>query len=282
LRTSLLENVDKFVVFDNLMTHIEQRVNFSQAYVAPSGTNKTSHHHDAGAMEVDALGKGGKAGNKNKNKNKDSGGKAGNKNKSKSDKDKTKTKTKQNQVEGIHGYCGYCGKWGHKKGDCRSNPANGGAGKPVHEVAVEKAPVVPVKALQRIEEEQQADFDSDDQWMMGLTACTPKNVHALGLEKNEELILIDSGSATTGGPWSFGDGYDVITPTSMPNFENVSGTAINYYGQRKIPGTMTDIDGETVKLGIRSDVMDAFYICRTNPHQRRSWEQDHLNRTSAY
>ena len=172
-------------------------------------------------MDIDAF----KGNDKGKGKGKDKGKRDYGKNypyvhPKGNDKGKGKGKDKGDGPKGgkadgkIHGYCGYCGKWGHRQSDCRSDPRNGGAGRPVAAAMADHpeagqpvaAPGGPTKAgvgaLNVVPHPPESSHarptsSSSTTWMMGMFTSIMISAAAHTPDGDEMEALVDSGAGVS-------------------------------------------------------------------------------------
>eukprot|EP00974_Lingulodinium_polyedra_P045711 4383358-Lingulodinium_polyedra.AAC.1 len=70
--------------------------------------------------------------------------------------------------------------------------------------------------------------------------CSATQLSALGWPLGRALV--DSGSAVTAVPWSFGSGCDTVCETEVPSLRSVTGAGIECWGERSIPCSAGDRD----------------------------------------
>ena len=219
-------------------------------------------------MDFDGLGKGkdkgkkGDKGGKGKGKDDYKGGYKGQESKGGKDSYKGGYKGDQSSYQGagkgkkgkskpeqFQGNCNFCGYWGHRASDCRRNPKNGASGKPVNQLGVEEeswqhhvppsagsgTSTTPIKAL------VQTNPSSENiRWMMALNVAA---MTATGDGKRAR-VMIDSGSAITGCPLSFGSHVDLEVSEIPLNLTAVSSASIAHHGSRAIRGHVPTSNGD--------------------------------------
>ncbi len=269
----------QFSTYDLLHEFIDEYFDNKRAFVAPQYSSKRDPAPGADDMEVDAYFKGagskgkGKGKSKSKGKTKSKGGKKG----------KSKSKTPSTP---FAGYCDGCGKWGHKKNDCWYSGA--GAGKPSdinaqdqdqweywEDPAEQQQPPRPtakaaakasaagssstggIGALAAILEDTTL---ADDSWMMALLVDDGDDedvlIASLGTQNRPQYGLLDSGSAVTSGPRSFGSQFALKTDGPRHRLTAVNGGNIPHYGQREVPCGITMSDGSEQKALLQTEVAD--------------------------
>ena len=206
---------------------------------------------DKDAMEVDALEskvkelevtigamKGGKKGSKH--------GKGGNvKGKGKEKGDKNNGGKGKSKGKGFDGNCNYCGKYGHGEESCWAKPGNNKSGRPVgaleNEAGAEQpaAAVPKAKSIALLAQRTPGGSSGSESWIMGMSSESEKMCAGVF----GELPMIDSGSAVTACPLSYGG--EKCKPSDPLRLKGVNGTKVEHYGARKVEGKLNTTDGST-------------------------------------
>ncbi len=254
LREHLQVNSERYTTYAQVRSAVT-------SFLATRKAVTQTSHEDSNDMQVDALGKGG--GKNGKKGGKTKHGKKGEHTpsngtgvKGKTDKGKGKKGGKTPSAP-FAGYCGFCGIWGHMIKDCRKNPANNLSGKPgVSALAADggtgTAPQTNAALLFGDEPEDEAihqwppppeweeewEEEHPSGWIMALCAAAGP---AIG-SPTKQWVLVDTGSDITACGWDFGQGADTSAPTRRLDLKNVSGTAIEHYGERAVRVKLTDTE----------------------------------------
>ena len=281
LRESLMSR--QFDTYGSLRVFIDEWMDIRRPYVLSEQVQKHGGGDDP--MEVDAFTKG-KGKGKNKGKyhdnfkgkgySNDNKGKSSGKGKNKSynneqhygngykGKDGGKSKSKGKEYKApFAGYCDHCGKWGHKQSDCWMKQS----GKPVNNVEKEASQAeqqpassptssTPCNALNwaSAASSSMAAAASDHSWMMALTV-EENLVAAVSSGTEMTWALVDSGSAVTAGPRSFGEDVELETPQVRHNLTAVGGQKIKHHGSRSIPCNIQTSSGYKTAM-LQTEIAD--------------------------
>ena len=268
LRDHLNLNAKMISGFSQVVEAIYAYFSSKKAHVVDGLTPDKYAKGGVAPMDVDGLGKGkdkGKKGDKGgtgKGKDDYKGGYNGPESKGGNDSYKGGYKGDQSSYQGtgkgkkgkgkteqFQSNCNFCGNWGHRASGCRRNPKKGASCKPVNQLGVEEESwqhhmppsatsgpsTTPIKALV-----QTNTSDEKIDWMMALNVAAVK---ATGDGKRAH-VMIDSGSAITGCPLSFGSHVDLEVSDKPLNLTAVSGASISHHGSRAIRGHAPTSDGD--------------------------------------
>jgi len=131
----------------------------------------------------------------------------------------------------FHGFCGGCGKWGHKYRFCP------------HQKGGKTSPHLPAEKVEA------GIVYGKETFILGVLQDDRMCATTSTSSTRPSRVLIDSGSAVTAFPWSFGEGYDTEHRDSL-NLVSVTGDKIRNWGHRVVPcknsqGQQVELRGES-------------------------------------